>query len=159
MQKKFYLDTAIWRDYFEDRSDGIRPLGEFAYQFLRNCGKKGCKVLYSSLVVQELRSDYSKERVAEVFSSFRHILAEVSISNEQIAEANKVSLSAKGTHLKDALHAILARDNKAIMITRDRHFDALTDFVEMQGQKTFTFEQVSFQASLYISLQLLQSAS
>ena len=36
MAKKFYLDTAIWRDYFEDRGDGTRPIGEFAFQFLRN---------------------------------------------------------------------------------------------------------------------------
>lgn len=26
-KKKFYVDTSVWRDYFEDRSDGIRPFG------------------------------------------------------------------------------------------------------------------------------------
>ncbi len=139
MQRRFYLDTAIWRDYFEDRGDGIRPLGEFAFQFLKNCEKKDYRVLYSGLVVQELKSDFSKERMAEVFSSFRHILLEVSISNEQMAEARKVSSSMEETHLKDALHAILARDNKAIMITRDQHFAALTSIVEIAKPEDIHF--------------------
>lgn len=139
MVQKFYLDTAIWRDYFEDRKDGVRPLGEFAFQFLKNCEKKGCKVLYSGLIVQELKSDYSKERVAEVFSSFKHFLVEVPISNEQISEARKIASFVEGTHLKDALHAVLARDNYAVMITRDRHFDALADFVEVAKPEDIHF--------------------
>lgn len=139
MAEKFYLDTAIWRDYFEDRKDGIRPLGEFAFQFLKNCEKKACKVLYSSLVVQELKSDYSQERIAEVFSSFRHFLVDVPISNEQIAEARKIASSVKEAHLKDIMHAILARDNCAVMITRDKHFDALMHLVEVSKPEDIHF--------------------
>ncbi len=131
LAKRFYLDTAIWRDYFEDRADGIRPLGEFAFQLLKNCEKRGLGILYSSLVVQELEAHYSKERAAQVFSPFRHFLVEVPISNGQISQAQKISASVAGTHVKDALHAILARDNGAIMVTRDRHFDALAGFVEV----------------------------
>lgn len=139
MSEKFYLDTAIWRDYFEDRKDGLRPLGEFAFQFLKNCEKHGCKVLYSNLVVQELRAHYSKERVAEVFSSFTHLLVEVQISDEQISEARKIVSSADGTHLKDALHSVLARDNGAVMVTRDAHFDVLMDLVKVEKPEDIYF--------------------
>ncbi len=121
MARKFYLDTAIWRDYFEDRKDNMRPLGEFAFRFLKSCEKKGNTVLYSALVVEELESHYSKERVVEVFFYFRHMLAEVRISDGQISEARKIAPSTQGTHLKDALHAVLARDNAAIMVARDKH--------------------------------------
>lgn len=131
MAGKFYLDTSIWRDYFEDREDNLRPLGEFAFRFLKECGKKDCAVLYSDLVVAELESHYSKESVAEVFSSFKHFIVKVPISSAQIAEARKIVSSTVGTHLKDATHAILARDNGATIIARDRHFDALTDIVEV----------------------------
>ena len=133
------MDTAIWRDYFEDRKDNIRPLGEFAFRFLKNCEKKGCKVLYSGLVVQELKSDYSGERVKKVFFPFKHFLVKVSISNEQISEARRMLLSAGGTHLKDVIHAILARDNDAVMVTRDRHFDALIGFVEVAKPEEIHF--------------------
>ncbi|MBI5884874.1 hypothetical protein HZB89_02130 [archaeon] len=139
MARKFYLDTSIWRDYFEDRKDNIRPLGKFAFQFLKNCGKAGCIVLYSDLVVQELKSDYSNERIAEVFSSFRHFLLEAPISNERISEARKIASSVEGTHLKDALHAILARDNCAVMVARDKHFDALTHLVEVAKPEDIFF--------------------
>jgi len=76
MQKRFYVDTAIRRDYFEDRKDSIRPLGEFAFQFLKCCGAEGCLVLYSEFVVYELRKDYSEEEINLVFSSFMDFLVE-----------------------------------------------------------------------------------
>ncbi|MEK6957602.1 MAG: PIN domain-containing protein [archaeon] len=139
MAQKFYLDTAIWRDYFEDRKDNLRPLGEFAFRFLKDCEKKGCTILYSSLVVEELESHYSKERVAEVFSSFRHMLAEVPISGVQISEARKIVSSTEGTHLKDAVHAVLAKDNGATMIARDKHFEALTEIVEVAKPEDIHF--------------------
>ncbi|MBU2100101.1 hypothetical protein KKG83_00840 [Candidatus Micrarchaeota archaeon] len=131
MLQKFYLDTAIRRDYFEDRKDGIRPLGEFAFQFLKTCQKNKCKVLFSDLVVEELKSDYSDERISELFLPFEDVLVKVFLSDEQISESRKISSSVKETHFKDALHAVLARDNKAVMITRDRHFEALTGVVEI----------------------------
>ncbi len=139
MTKSFYLDTAIWRDYFEDRNDGIRPLGEFAFQFLKNCEKHGGIILFSDLVVQELRAHYSKERVVEVFSSFKHFLVEISISNEQISEARKILSSVQGTHFKDVLHAVAARDNGAVMVTRDAHFDILADLVTVEKPEDIHF--------------------
>ena len=64
---------------------------------------------------------------------------EVPISNEQISEARKIASAVKGTHLKDALHAILARDNCALMITRDKHFDALVHLVEIAKPEDIHF--------------------
>lgn len=140
MQQKFYLDTAIWRDYFEDRKDGIRPLGEFAFQFLKNCEKKGCVVLYSEFVVHELRKDYSDEKIKLVFSSFKDFLVEVPISSEQYSEAKKLARQKKDSHETDILHAILARDNKAVLVTRDAHFDCLRDIVEISTPEEITFD-------------------
>src|SRR3989344_2372062 len=131
MGEKFYLDTAIWRDYFEDRKDGIRPLGEFAFQFLKNCEKKGCKVLYSELVVYELKRDYSDEKIKMVFSSFQNLLVKVNISHEQHLEAKELTKQKKDSHQSDILHAVLARDNKAVLVARDVHFECLRDLVEI----------------------------
>ena len=140
MRQKFYLDTAIWRDYFEDRKDGIRPLGEFAFQFLKNCEKKGCIVLYSEVVVHELRRDYSDERIKQVFSSFWHFLEIVPIFDEQYLESKKLSRIKTESHESDVLHAILARDNKAVLITRDFHFETLRDIVEIKAPEEVTFD-------------------
>jgi len=140
MIRRFYLDTSIWRDYFEDRTDGIKPLGEFAFQFLKNCEKKGCRVLYSVVVVHELRKDYSYERIELVFSSFEHFLEIVPISNEQYLESKKLAKVKTASHESDILHAILARDNKAVLVTRDFHFETLRDIAEIKAPEEVTFD-------------------
>ncbi|PIN98890.1 MAG: hypothetical protein COT90_02215 [Candidatus Diapherotrites archaeon CG10_big_fil_rev_8_21_14_0_10_31_34] len=140
MRKKFYLDTCIWRDYFEDRKDNLKPLGEFAFQFLKKCEKNNWKVLYSEFVVKELKKDYSEERIKEIFSSFQNLLVKVHISIEQIIESEKLKSKIKESHESDILHAIISRDNNAVLISRDRHFDYLKDFVEVKIPEEIIFD-------------------
>ena len=134
MKRRFYLDTAIWRDYFEDRSDGIRPLGEFAFQFLKKCTEAGAEILVSDAVVFELEARLSKERVREIFSSFGSIIKMVAANDGQISEARKEwQKRNKALPFKDVLHAIIARNNNAVLVARDNHFfDMLTSIVEVE---------------------------
>ena len=126
MQRKFYLDTAIWRDYFENRSDGLRPLGEFAFQFLKRCGKRKDFVIVSSAVRKELLDYYSKEMARNVFSSFKNTIIEIDYSKEQADETFTFWIDHKKKFpLYDVLHSILARDNCAVVIARDRHFEEI----------------------------------
>jgi len=125
---RFYVDTSIWRDYFEDRRDSIRPLGEFAFQFLNGCKKLGAKLLYSEAVIVELQG-FSKKWVNEMFLQFRDLLVEAPVLKKQTDEAKTITKQ-RGLPYNDALHAIIARDNKAIIVTRDKHFEELRDIVE-----------------------------
>ncbi len=140
VQKRFYLDTSIWRDYFEDRSDGIMPLGEFAFQFLKNCTETGAEILVSDIVVFELEARLSKERVKEIFSSFRSIIRKVAANAKQVSEAREEwKKRNKALPFKDVLHAIIARDNNAILVARDNHFfDMLTSIVEVKKPEDIT---------------------
>src|SRR3989344_1076940 len=70
MEKRFYLDTSIWIDYVEDRGDGIRPLGEFAFRFLKYCEERDLEILVSDIVILELQKILSKERINEGFFPF-----------------------------------------------------------------------------------------
>jgi predicted nucleic acid-binding protein len=128
--KKYYIDTAIWRDLHENRQDKFRPLGEWAFQFIKKIIEKKDVVLYSELVVDELSKDYNEQEIKQIFEivASTNLLNYVYINNNQIAEAKKL---AKIIPFADALHAILARDNNAILITRDRHFESLYGFVEI----------------------------
>lgn len=139
MQRRFYLDTSIWRDYFEDRSDGVRPLGDLAFQFLKTCEKRRCTIFYSELVIRELRKDYSEEKIAQVFSSFGKFLAIAKISQEQQLEAQRLARLKPGSHESDILHAILARDNNAALITRDFHFECLKDIADIRAPEEADF--------------------
>ncbi len=140
MSRRFYLDTAIWRDYFEDRTDGIRPLGEFAFQFLKNCEKKGCTVLVSDTVVLELRIYFPEEKVRQIFSSFHGIIRNIEATKEQVAEARTEWLQReKRIPFKDVLHAVLAKHHSAVLIARDNHFfDELFSLVEVEKPEDIT---------------------
>ena len=64
--QKFYVDTNIWLDYFQNRSDGLRPLGEFAFLFFKKCIENKHTLIYSDLIENEL---YSKIK-PKVFQDF-----------------------------------------------------------------------------------------
>ena len=125
---KYYLNTSIWRDYFENRSDKFRPLGEWAYSLIKMALENGCSILYSDLVVDELKIKYSLEEINGLLGIAGDLLVRVDISKSQVREAASLCKQRK-VAFGDALYAILARDNNAIMVTRDIHFLELADIV------------------------------
>jgi predicted nucleic acid-binding protein len=127
MQKRYYLDTCIWRDYVDSRRDNLRPLGEWAFQLLRNIADEENIVVFSSIVVKELRQFYTDQEIESLFSIIpKELLLEAEIFPKQIAEA-KIRAGLLGIPLNDVLHLILARDNNAILVTRDKHLLFLDD--------------------------------
>lgn len=141
MARRFYLDTAIWRDYFEDRGDGTRPIGEFAFQFLRKCCENDAVVFVSDAVVLELKIRFSEEQANEIFSSFESVIRRIETSGKQVSEARaEWRKRNKALPFRDVLHAIIARDNQAVLIARDKHFfDQLASIVEVQKPEDIDF--------------------
>ena len=133
MEQRYYLDTSIWRDYYENRSDSSKQLGRLALQFLLKIIKEDNLILYSDLVVQELMIKYSKEEISNILSIIYNLnlLVKISISKEQAKEAADLCRK-RNVPFADVLHAILARDNRAVMVTRDRHFQRLIDIADIK---------------------------
>jgi|SRR3989344_2103037 len=133
MNKRFYLDSSIWRDYYENRSDKFRPLGEWALRLINNIVENTDIILYSDFIIEELKVKYSEDEINRIFEIIdrRDLLLKVDISKEQAKEA-AVLCKKRNVAFGDALHAILARDNKSTMITRDKHFLELFDIVEVK---------------------------
>ena len=112
---KYYFDSCIWRDYFENRSDKFRPL-----------------IIYSDIVEEELNVGFSKEEVKNIISVVpKENIIKINVSKEQLREAIQVSKELN-IPTKDALHAIVARNNNAILVTRDKHFYELQNQVEIK---------------------------
>ncbi|HLC47406.1 MAG TPA: PIN domain-containing protein [Candidatus Nanoarchaeia archaeon] len=130
---KFYIDTCIWRDYFENRSDNFRPFGEWALELIRLIILKNDMILYSKVVIRELSEEYSHEEIENILSIAMKInsLKKVEVTDHQKIEARMLSKE-RGTAFADALHAVLARDNDAILVSRDRHFQDLTDIATVR---------------------------
>lgn len=129
---KYYLDTSIWRDYYENRSDRFRPLGEWAYRLMQIISQNEEHVVfYSDLVVRELMIDFSESEIKEIFWIINKTnqLKKIIVDDLQIQEAKKLSRE-RNVPFADAIHAIAARDNCAILVTRDEHFLLLNDICQ-----------------------------
>ncbi|MFA5887696.1 MAG: PIN domain-containing protein [Candidatus Nanoarchaeia archaeon] len=127
MQKKYYLDTCIWIDYFENRKDRFRPLGEWAFQLLRQITEEEDIVLFSRIVIKELKRVYNEQEIESIFSIIpKELLLEAEVFSKQIAEA-EIRAKILGIPTNDVIHLIIARDNNAILVTRDKHLLFLDD--------------------------------
>lgn len=120
---KYYLDTCIWRDYFENRKDDYNNLGDFALEFIKKVNKNKETILYSETVIEELSKAYTDEEIKEILNVIdnKSLLIKVEIDRKDLIEAKKIS-DANKIPVGDAIHAIAARNNNAIIITRDVDF-------------------------------------
>jgi len=122
----YYLDTSILLDYYERR--GIN--GRHAFGLIRKIIAFGHIILFSDLHTQELRQlGYSMDEIYSLLRPFKPALRTVHIQKSQLSEASFIA-SRHRIPRRDALHAILARDNSAVLVATDRHFEQIRHICE-----------------------------
>ena len=128
--KHFYIDTSIWMDLYEDRKgfDG-EPLGDYAFKLFDWIRISGHRIVVSDVVLKELEKRCSIPEIRGLFKIFESIIEKVFASKVERREAGRIAEERDLPHL-DVLHAILARDNGFVLITRDNHFKRLVDIAE-----------------------------
>ena len=129
MTQKYYLDTSIYIDYFEDRTDKFRPLGDWAHRLLALIKAQNEILLVSDFLIDELENHFSKKDIDEILETCKDIIEKIEFNEEQFTEAKEIANKRK-LPKGDVLHAIIARDNNALLITRDHHFEEFTDVAE-----------------------------
>lgn len=127
MNRAYYFDTNIWLDHGEKRGQH----GKGALQLILRIIKENAVILYSDMLLRELRQlGYAPEEIATFFKIVKqNNLRHVHITREQKAEAMRIAFQ-RNIPKGDALHAILARDHDALLISRDQDFERLHDIVE-----------------------------
>ncbi len=131
MSEKYYIDTCIWKDYLENRSDKFRPLGDWALRLINKIIKEDGLFIFSDHLIIELEKQYSAEKINDLLGIIPNKLVnKIETKEEQAKEAlylkNKLNIP-----FGDALHAVLARDNNAVLVSRDKHFYELTKEVSI----------------------------
>lgn len=122
MEMKFYLDTSIWMDLYEDRKGfNNEPLGDYAWALVAYIMKQDYKIVISDIVIKELLKKYPLQAVNGMMKPFEKIIIKIISTPKQIREAELMSKQILVPKL-DVLHALIARDNNLILITRDNHF-------------------------------------
>jgi predicted nucleic acid-binding protein len=130
----YYLDTCIWRDHFDDRSgQGGKPLGRYATNLIEKIMRERSVIIYSAVVLRELLKRFPKEEVDDIFLFLRitGLGKEAIISDQLFAEAEKIAARI-GIPINDAIHACIAKENNAILVSRDAHFNKCTYFITVK---------------------------
>ena len=139
MTQKYYPDTSIWLDFFENRNEPNLPKGDWAHKLLDKITQNNDKIIYSDNNIYELNMiGYSTHELGAVLQPLKPILIFVESTEKQISKAKDLSLK-RNIPKRDALHALIARDNKSILVTLDRHFQKLRDNPLQLPQCKFSF--------------------
>lgn len=128
--KGYYVDTSIWIDLYEDRKGyNGEPLGDYALKLLALIKTKKAALFISDILIRELEGYYSLAEINGMIKPFEKILQKIITTKEQRIEARKIA-DERNLPPGDVLHAIIARDNNLILITRDNDFRQLIDISE-----------------------------
>ncbi len=134
----YYLDTSIWLDFFEERDEPNFPKSIFAKRLLQLVISQSYKIVYSDLVLFELQSaGYTWYELNTMFKPFTSFLVFVEATVKQVGRAKDVA-SRRNIPKNDVLHSLIARENKAVLVTFDQHFQELCDIVKVKNTKELT---------------------
>ncbi len=129
-----YLDTNIYIDYFENRTDKFRPLGEFAYQIFQRTLSCEFRIVFSSLILNELEHNIKNERIMDLLVELedKNKIIRIIPKREEREIARKI-VKERNTPFNDTLHALIAKNNGSdYFITRNtKDFLELQDFVKI----------------------------
>lgn len=131
MGTRIYIDTNVFLDYFHGRSDNIRPLSYFAYNVFRRALDCEFYIVISDFSLKEFRNtglkDTDVDSLLEPFFSSGK-MSVVGCTKEDKDIAYRISKE-RGLPLGDCLHSVIALRQKCLVVTRDKHFDNLRDYV------------------------------
>lgn len=133
MGQKYFVDTLVYRDYYENRKDNLRPLGEWALDFFRFIRENKGEIIYCNMVINELAIRYNSNAIVSILSTIAKFASLVKIEPtfKQKSEAQKLRKE-RSVPFADALYAVIARDNDAILVSRDNHFSLLSDIANVR---------------------------
>ncbi len=125
MTERYYLDTAIWIDICEDRKGYFgEDLADSPLKLLILIKTKKKRLVITDILIQELGHRYSEEEITGILAPFEGLIDRIRVNLVQKEEAKELARK-NMVPLGDALHAIIARDNNLILVSRDNNFRKL----------------------------------
>ncbi|MFT4312252.1 MAG: type II toxin-antitoxin system VapC family toxin [Candidatus Woesearchaeota archaeon] len=122
MSKRIYVDTNVWIDFFLNRNDSLRPLGEFAFELFYKTLGCSFTIVVSDWLLTELKNTGH-------YKSYENLQGELKKKDKIIfietTRADIDEAKTKSQHFEDALHEVLAlRGGAVFLVTRNvRDFD------------------------------------
>jgi len=124
---KYYFDTSIWLDLLEDRNEWGLPKGEYAEKLLVKIISKNDRIVLSDIVAEELvKYGYTDYHLPDLLKALQKIILYEKAGEKHSRRALDLARRRNLSRL-DALHALLAKETKAVVVSRDTHFKQLND--------------------------------
>jgi len=124
------IDTSVWIEYFKGTDSDLTQ----AVEALINSGSVCTAGIILAELLQGARSEREMRVIEDIKESFTLIASDR--EGEAWLEAGRLSreLRKAGTtvHLADCLIAVLARENRCRIATRDVHFQAIKEKVGIE---------------------------
>lgn len=121
MSKLIYIDTNVYLDYFYDRRDKLKPLGEFAFELLSKSVSCMYKIIVSDITIFELNKKLPKNKVTELMNWLSLKTIYVNATKKDKDYARKYH----EIHYPDSLHIILAKKNNSTLVSHDKEMQEL----------------------------------
>ena len=116
MSELIYIDTNIYIDYFLNRKDNLRPLGDFAHELFIKTSQCKYKIIISDWLEKEL----TKTNHIDSYKELKNHLIELNKITYVKTEFKEISCAKKHQHWHDALHEMLAiKANAVYFVTRN----------------------------------------
>src|SRR3989338_3171679 len=107
MKERFYLDTSVWLDFFEDRNEPNMLKSDWARKLVAKIIFDEDIIIFTDNNMEELNQiGYSEYEVEELLNKLRKRVMFVEATNRQIGIARDLS-SKRGVPRRDALHALI----------------------------------------------------
>ncbi len=121
MTELIYIDSNVYLDYLLNRKDRLRPLGNFAFELIRQVISCKYEILISEFLLEEIENHADKDKIDKLFTSIQKKSKKVETKTNDIKKAKEISYENRW----DALHYILAKRGGAeLIVTRNvEHFD------------------------------------
>ena len=137
MKNLFYFDTSIWLDFFENRDELNFKKSQLVHKLLDKIIDENNKILYSDINLIELKIlGYSTYELKDMFKELKAILVFLESTKQQVGKAKDISLK-RNIPKRDALHALIARDSGAVLITYDKHFQKTLEIIKPKKPQDF----------------------
>ena len=89
--EKYYVDTSIWIDLYEDRNGyNNEPLGDYATKLFYFIREKNHKLIISDILIKELGVYYSTAEINGMMKPFEDLIEKIFVTEKQSKEADKI---------------------------------------------------------------------
>lgn len=124
---KYYIDTNIWLDFLEDRK-GFKnePLGIYAWKLFLKIKESNGKILISDFLSIEMIKHVKISKYNFLMEFLKKAIIKIETSKNSF-EKSVILSDEINIPSGDALHVILAIENNAILVSRDKHFKKIKE--------------------------------